>query len=216
MIETLASDDLAGRDNGTPGSAAAQDFLIAQLAEFAQPLVARGNSVPMHSDNAFDVGTNVVGVIPGGDLADQYVIVGAHYDHLGSDCTGSGPADDICNGATDNASGVAVALAVARSIAGDEEAQRRSVVIALWDAEEDGLARLGRLSGEPSGPAGADRRIRELRHAGHQHLPVAEKRHGAGRCRDGRAKPRQLGEGRNGSVDVGHRDVEPAVRAGSQ
>ncbi len=138
VIETLASDDLAGRDNGTPGSEAAQEFLIAQLAEYAQPLVP-GATGPDAFRQRFAVGTNVVGVIPGGDLADQYVVVGAHYDHLGSDCTGSGPADNICNGATDNASGVAVALAVARSIAGDEEAQRRSVVIALWDAEEDGL-----------------------------------------------------------------------------
>ena len=40
VIETLASDDLAGRDNGTPGSVAAQDFLIGQLSEFAQPIVA--------------------------------------------------------------------------------------------------------------------------------------------------------------------------------
>jgi Peptidase family M28 len=138
VVETLASDDLAGRDNGTPGSVAAQDFLIAQLSAFAQPLTA-GATGPDAYRQAFGVGTNLVGIIPGSDLADQYVIVGAHYDHLGSDCTGSGPEDNVCNGATDNATGVTAALAVARSIAGDEQAPRRSVVIALWDAEEDGL-----------------------------------------------------------------------------
>jgi Zn-dependent M28 family amino/carboxypeptidase len=108
------------------------------LSEFAQPLTP-GATGPDAFRQKFDVGTNLVAVIPGTDLADQYVIVGAHYDHVGSDCTGSGPDDNICNGATDNASGVAAALAVARSISLDEEPPRRSTVIALWDAEEDGL-----------------------------------------------------------------------------
>ena len=138
LVETLASVDLAGRDNGTPGSVAAQDFLIAQLSEFAQPLVP-GATGPDAYRQAFDLGTNLLAVIPGSDLADQYVIVGAHYDHLGSNCTDSGAADSICNGATDNATGVAAALALGRSIVGAEQAPRRSVVIALWDAEEDGL-----------------------------------------------------------------------------
>jgi Peptidase family M28 len=142
VVETLASDDMAGRDNGTPGSAAAQDFLVGQLSEFAQPLVPTG---PDGYRQTFDVGTNLVGIIPGGDLADQYVIIGAHYDHLGSDCTGSGPTDNICNGATDNATGVAAALAIGRSFASRRsfgnapQPPRRSIVIALWDAEEDGL-----------------------------------------------------------------------------
>ncbi|MCU1368005.1 MAG: peptidase [Ilumatobacteraceae bacterium] len=139
MVEKLASDDLAGRDNQTPGSLAAQDFLVAQLQQFADPILPDvtgpdGYKIP------FDVGTNLFGVIPGSDLADQYVIIGAHYDHLGSDCTGSGPADSICNGATDNATGVAAALAIGQAIAGQEEGgPRRTVIIALWDAEEDGL-----------------------------------------------------------------------------
>ncbi|MEP7203108.1 MAG: M28 family peptidase [Ilumatobacteraceae bacterium] len=139
VVETLASDDLAGRDNLSDGSIAAQEFLIAQLSEFAQPAVA-GATGPDAYRQAFGAGTNLIGVIPGTDLADQYVIVGAHYDHLGSDCSlsTSEPDDTICNGATDNATGVAAALAVGRSIAVGS-APRRSVIIALWDAEEDGL-----------------------------------------------------------------------------
>ncbi len=138
VVETLASDNLAGRDNGTPGSAAAQEFLIAAVSEFAQPLVP-GATGPTAFRQSFGIGTNVLAVIPGGDLADQYVIVGAHYDHLGSDCIGTGSADNICNGASDNASGVAVALAIGKAIAGGDEPRRRSVIIAFWDAEEDGL-----------------------------------------------------------------------------
>ena len=137
VVETLASDEFAGRNNLTDGSVRSQEYLIAQLKEFAQPL---GSGV---GDDAykqtFDLGTNLLAVIPGGELAEQYVIVGAHYDHLGNDCDAVSATDSICNGATDNATGVAAALAIGRSIAADATGPRRSVIIAFWDAEEDGL-----------------------------------------------------------------------------
>ncbi len=135
----LASNALAGRNNLTPGSAAAQTYLLGELKKFGQPLVA-GASGDAGFEQTFALGTNLFAVIPGSDLADQYVIVGAHYDHLGSDCGGVSAKDTICNGATDNATGVAAALAVGRSIAADPNPPRRSVIIALWDAEEDQLA----------------------------------------------------------------------------
>ncbi len=138
IIEYLASDELAGRDAGTDGSLAAQEFLIEELASFADPL-SGDPSDPESYRSVFDAGTNLLAVIPGSDLVDEYIIVGAHYDHIGSDCIGSGAEDSVCNGATDNAAGVAVALAVGRILAGDEAGPRRSVIIALWDAEEDGL-----------------------------------------------------------------------------
>jgi aminopeptidase YwaD len=68
--------------------------------------------------------------------------VGAHYDHVGSSCTSKEAGDTICNGATDNAAGVAAALAIARDIA--RHPTRRSVIVAFWDREEDGL--LGSLA----------------------------------------------------------------------
>jgi len=138
VVEFLASDELAGRDNSTAGSRLAQDYLISQLQEFAQPLPGGAPGADGFAF-AFDGGTNLLALIPGGDLADQYVIVGAHYDHVGSSCTGSGPTDSICNGATDNATGVAAALDIGRSLASGTEPPRRSVIIALWDREEDGL-----------------------------------------------------------------------------
>jgi Zn-dependent M28 family amino/carboxypeptidase len=79
-----------------------------------------------------------VSVIPGTDLANQYVVVGAHYDHLGGACESKTPGDMICNGATDNAAGTAAVLGVGRAIARAKR-RRRSVVLALWDREEDGL-----------------------------------------------------------------------------
>ena len=135
LVEALAADDLEGRDNGSPGSVAAQELLVDQLQQFALP--ARPDE-PEGYLQRFAEGTNVVAMIPGGDLAEQWVVIGAHYDHLGSDCPTSDPVDTICNGATDNATGAAVAMATARSVAA-AGVPRRSVLIAFWDAEEDGL-----------------------------------------------------------------------------
>jgi Zn-dependent M28 family amino/carboxypeptidase len=79
-------------------------------------------------------------VIPGTDLADEYVVLGAHYDGLGDGgdgCRVLDPADTICNGAADNATGVAAVLAAAHALA--QSPPRRSLLIAFWDREEDGL-----------------------------------------------------------------------------
>ncbi len=86
----------------------------------------------------FDGGTNLLAKIPGTDKSDEYVMIGAHYDHLGTNCRTSDPSDHICNGATDNGAGVAAVLAIAKMIK-DHGAPRRTVVLALWDREEDGL-----------------------------------------------------------------------------
>jgi hypothetical protein len=82
---------------------------------------------------------NVVGELPGGDpkLRDSYVVVSAHYDHLGV-----GPAlagDTIYNGVIDNAIGVAGVLEIARVLAARPQPTRRSVVFLLVTAEEEGL-----------------------------------------------------------------------------
>jgi hypothetical protein len=128
-IGRLAADNTAGRDNGTDGSALARLFLIGELQAISSDVRIQD----------IGGGTNVVAVLPGTDLADQYVVVGAHYDHLGSSCQFKSSGDQICNGATDNAAGVASVLAIGRAIAGQSTKPRRSVVLALWDSEEDGL-----------------------------------------------------------------------------
>ena len=130
---------------------AAQQILIGQLAQFAQPADPAKDGVDGFR-HMFPSGTNLLGVIPGGDLADEWVVLGAHYDHLGTDCRIDDPADSICNGATDNATGVAVALGAARAIAA-AGTPRRSVLVALWDAEEDGLIGSAAYLQAPYAPA---------------------------------------------------------------
>jgi len=139
MVEALAADELEGRDDGTPGSEAAQDLITEQLEQIAEPVPDADPADPYRAP--FDGGVNILGTIPGtgdGAPADEVVIVGAHYDHLGSDCPSTDPDDDVCNGAADNATGVAAALEVGRRIA-DEGGLGRTVMLAFWDVEEDGL-----------------------------------------------------------------------------
>jgi hypothetical protein len=150
IVEALASDDLGGRDNGSPGSLAAQSLLVEVLSHFAEPIYPDASGDDGFRQ-PFDRGTNLLAVIPGGDLADEYVMIGAHYDHLGSNCPSSDPDDSICNGAIDNATGVAAAIEVARAIAADG-VPRRSVVIGLWDAEEDGLLGSAAYIADPAVP----------------------------------------------------------------
>jgi hypothetical protein len=83
---------------------------------------------------------NVLGLIPGSDpeLGDEAVIYTAHHDHLGIG-TPNADGDNIYNGAMDNASGVAQVMEIARVIKTMPQAPRRSILVALVGAEEQGL-----------------------------------------------------------------------------
>jgi Zn-dependent M28 family amino/carboxypeptidase len=98
---------------------------------------------------------NVLGVLRGRDpgLADEALILSAHFDHLGvgePDQTG----DRIYNGAADNASGMAVVLGIARAITALPEPPRRSVLILFPAAEEQGLLGSAAYAAAPTVPAG--------------------------------------------------------------
>ncbi len=87
---------------------------------------------------------NVVAMLPGSDpvLQDQYVIIGAHYDHLGMGGPGSGSRRPdtlaVHNGADDNASGVAAVLELAEKMAAHRQEINRSIVFIAFAAEEMG------------------------------------------------------------------------------
>lgn len=85
---------------------------------------------------------NVVGCLEGsGPLADETIVVGAHYDHLGRGGTGSlSPGSrEIHNGADDNASGTATVLEMARRLSARRDPLPRRVVFITFTAEERGL-----------------------------------------------------------------------------
>ncbi len=108
------------------------------------PQALRDVSVELRTDIIQEraTGRNVAGIIEGGDqdLRDQYVVVGAHFDHIGTG-TGADGEKIIYNGADDNASGVAGLLELASYLSKDRP--RRSVLLIAFDAEE--LGALGSL-----------------------------------------------------------------------
>jgi hypothetical protein len=80
-------------------------------------------------------GTNVLGFVEGSDpkLKDEYVVIGAHLDHLGSFDS------YVFNGADDNGSGSVGVLNAARALAMNPQKPKRTVVFCLWTGEEEGL-----------------------------------------------------------------------------
>ncbi len=92
-------------------------------------------------------GVNVIGILPGREpaLADETVVIGAHYDHLGR------VGGAVHHGADDNASGTAVVVGLARAFAAAGGAPR-TLVFALFGAEELGLIGSGHYVRRPSRP----------------------------------------------------------------
>ena len=85
-------------------------------------------------------GTNVIGRVAGRESPDEAIIYTAHHDHLGIDRELQTRGEDgIYNGATDNASGLAMVLAVADAFTRLPEAPERSVLFMTLTAEESGL-----------------------------------------------------------------------------
>jgi len=88
---------------------------------------------------------NVVMLLPGSDktLKNEYVIIGAHFDHLGMGGVGSGSrvpdTSAVHYGADDNASGVGMMLELAEKLAAHPESHKRSIIVAAFSGEEMGL-----------------------------------------------------------------------------
>lgn len=101
---------------------------------------------------------NVLAWIEGSERPEEIVLLGAHYDHIGTKefgtfCRGpsndTDPDDAICNGADDNASGTAVLMNIARAMGSSGYRPKRSVVFASFAAEELGLHGSRALSEHP-------------------------------------------------------------------
>lgn len=127
-VEYLASPELKGRAPGTEGGLLARQYVTEAFAGLAlEP--AGDDGTYAHAIEAIG-GANLLGTIPGhGPNADRYVMIGAHYDHLGEYF------GEVHPGADDNASGVAVLLDVARQLT-ERDNLDRTVLICSFDAEE--------------------------------------------------------------------------------
>jgi len=136
IMEFLASDELEGRDSGGEG--------IAKAADFIENIFEKNGVKPYFSSyrdmllNFDQPAYNMVGVVEGNDpdLKNEYIIIGAHYDHIGIIEAENG--DNIANGANDNATGTTTVLELARYF-GNNKTNKRSVIFALFSAEEKGL-----------------------------------------------------------------------------
>ncbi|HEY1043106.1 MAG TPA: M20/M25/M40 family metallo-hydrolase [Telluria sp.] len=140
-VRTLASPAFDGRRTGTPGSLKAQQYLeqrlratgiqplgdtFVQAFSFMRPEGKEGQHVRQYTG-----AVNLLGIVRGSKAPDRYIVLSAHYDHLGHHRGRLHP------GADDNASGVAVVLAAARWFR--EHRPQHSIVFALFDGEEMGL-----------------------------------------------------------------------------
>ena len=149
-IYYLASDKLEGRRTGTPGNDSAAAFIARRFAslrleplepEYLQHFVARPIAAHGLAAEALP-SENVVAMLPGRDsaLRGEYVVVGAHFDHLGRSTEGALDPDAknaVRKGADDNASGTAAVLELARLFAAAPA--RRSLIFVAFSGEELGL-----------------------------------------------------------------------------
>jgi Zn-dependent M28 family amino/carboxypeptidase len=132
-LRHLSSPELEGRATGTPGSRAAREYIRDRMVEAG--VMPAGDDwyhrFPVRTARGEVEGVNVLGLVRGTEHPDRYVVVTAHYDHLG---VRSGAA---YLGADDNASGTAAVLEIARYLAANPPSN--SVILAALDAEELGL-----------------------------------------------------------------------------
>lgn len=130
----LASDSLRGRDAGSEDAAKAANYIVQQFEEIGVvPFFDEGWY--QYFEKNGNLYKNIVGVIPGNDpiLKDEYIIIGAHYDHIGV------KNGKIYNGADDNASGTATVIEMARILKARQSQLKRSIIVVTFDAEEKGL-----------------------------------------------------------------------------
>jgi hypothetical protein len=151
-IAWLADDLLEGRGTGTAGNDSAAAYIARRHAALGLRQVVPGSYLQRFTARSAEMAhdghpegvpaQNVVAVVPGTDpvLRNQYMVIGAHFDHLGkSSAHSSDPEakDAIRNGADDNASGTAAVMELARQFAA--KPAKRSIIFASFTGEELGL-----------------------------------------------------------------------------
>jgi len=147
-IKTLASNEYEGRSTGSEGEKKANAYIEKQFkAVKLQPKGEKGydQSFPfksgVHGTGTDGTAENIIGYIDNG--AENTVIVGAHYDHLGLGNDGSSldanPKGKIHNGADDNASGTAGVIELARYFQNNNKKEKSNLLFICFSGEELGL-----------------------------------------------------------------------------
>ena len=137
-VAWLADDALQGRASGFPGEDAAATWLAERYEKLQlQPYKQLGLSNHIHSftfpyGEEYLQGENIIGVLPGESNTEEFVVVSAHYDHLGI------KDGEIYNGADDNATSVAVVLEIARVLMQSEQRPQKSIIFIAFSGEEIG------------------------------------------------------------------------------
>lgn len=149
-LRYLADDALEGRDTGSTGERCAATYISDAFSALGlQPAGTGGGwfqgfevAADTRAGRAAASARNVIGILPGTDPAHsgEYIIIGAHYDHLGRGGSGSLDPDgnQIHNGADDNASGTAALIAVAQELQA-AGGLARPVIFIAFSGEERGL-----------------------------------------------------------------------------
>ncbi|GGO64286.1 M20/M25/M40 family metallo-hydrolase [Bowmanella pacifica] len=132
-LQVLSSDEMKGRETGSPGAELARNYIKQVFTELNLQTFDDSYEMPFtyHFVLGKLSGVNLLGWLPGKRYPGRYLVVSAHYDHLGSQ------GQRIFNGADDNASGVAVLLYLAAAM--KAQPAEHSVIFLATDAEEKGL-----------------------------------------------------------------------------
>lgn len=148
-ITTLASDSLQGRGTGTEGEKMAASYIEKQFLKMGlSPKGDNGSYLQAftfkagaHGTGAEGTANNVVAYLDNGQ--EMSVVIGAHYDHLGTGTQGSSldanPQGKIHNGADDNASGIAGVLELARYFNSNPRLENYNFIFVCFSGEELGL-----------------------------------------------------------------------------
>ncbi|MBN7819472.1 M28 family peptidase [Bowmanella yangjiangensis] len=132
-LQVLSSDEMEGRRTGSHGAELARSYIKQVFTDLG--LRTFHNSYEMPFTHHFVIGqlsgVNLVGWLPGKGYSECFIVVSAHYDHLGKQ------GHRIFNGADDNASGVSVLLYLAAAL--KTHPAEHSVIFLATDAEERGL-----------------------------------------------------------------------------
>lgn len=144
-IYYMAADSLRGRAAGSADAQKVAQYIMNEYQQMGlEPLFgnylhyfsqSQSNAIATIRGQQHPTYCDIAAVIEGCDpiLKNEYILVGAHYDHLG---TRNG---EVYNGADDNASGSAAVIEIARTLMQHRAELKRSVIIAAFDAEELGL-----------------------------------------------------------------------------